>query len=1015
MLRQWAAITAIGLAHLLGVSDTIANDALAYSFNPSNADSLFSVENGKTEAAEADGGKIIRWHITAGQTSRLAIRSDNPIFQRLRYYDRFDFEFRITGGEISSLDMQALGHVSGPYQCKVHEWHLSVHTSTEPEWKRRQIDLTRPAWYPWDNPDGEGGDFFRLSCLALMPDTVVELRNLRLSRAILNLKPDFEQPITWPVLTRNKDGSILYTARYMIRNSAGRPVEVESSVASKHRRFAVTLRNADVSDGEEEGAKVRLKNGKVATYELTAAMTADDVKATEELYSEPLKVTFAIAGEPESACVWQGFLVRPLSPELKRQVIIPQQNLELIRKRLSAGDADIRKLLVLDNVLKAADELVTKKFLHIPTDHMNCMNKWIGDWRPEDSMPEIVNTKTGEREFGTDRAGYTWKVYFGYPGFALENLGKAYLYTGDEKYAEKAVELFGLYASQYPELLWMPRSAQTLPWDRSPVVLCESRVAMSSSYGSNMFFKWHCKLLSMTADSPAWTEEKRRDVYMGFVLPYATELMKFPGGINNMTDVTNHNLLLMGIVFDDATMVRHATMTDSGIISRLGDIDEDGFSSEGRPLNYHYAGMTEYLPALSYLANSGLALKYPKDNLLAAFRMPFKRAALNGLVPNSGDCGLGQRVGPKGLADDFISIFPDEDWLYDAGASPFTASLAGKKLGSDGWMKLLSTEPVLFRHAGLAVLRSGSTVDTQVMATLDYGRNVMHAALDRNHITLTAFGKIFAHGTGSLYNLGSSGIKSDDPRLNAFISVHSIAQNLVVVDQKDQLPAVGRLLAYSPGPDLQVVASRVDGIAPGVGHVRALALVKGVAVVLDRLESEQDHVYDFAYHNFGELGLGDGWNSTPSATPLGTAANYDNIIDLKKLQGSGNIRLEWDLTGQTAPQKGKDASSEEKLPPVKLSLWQNNSAAGELYTGITGLNNPNTGFTPDKVPSLFHRIRGKTAEFATVLEPHKGKTLIQSVQFPSQSSVKIAWADGSQTEMALDALLKEYSCERKEE
>jgi hypothetical protein len=137
------------------------------------------------------------------------------------------------------------------------------------------------------------------------------------------------------------------------------------------------------------------------------------------------------------------------------------------------------------------------------------------------------------------------------------------------------------------------------------------------------------------------TPEARARIYKGFVLPYATELMKFPGGISNMTDITNTNRLTLGLVFNDANLVRFALLSEPGLISRLGDIDEDGFSSEGRPPNYHMAAMDEYFPAMAALHNSGLQIKYPKERLIAAVKMLYERATLWDVVPNTGDCGRG--------------------------------------------------------------------------------------------------------------------------------------------------------------------------------------------------------------------------------------------------------------------------------------------------------------------------------------------------------------------------------------
>ena len=979
--------------------------------NEYDAAALFEVMNGSIEKATIDGAPVLRWHVNAGQSSQLSMRRDHPLFDALRYYGVFDFEFRIAGGELSSIDFRALGHVTGIRSYKAHEWHVAVRTTQKGVWHRRQLTLTRPNWLPWDNPDGEGTGYFRFDGLGLLPGTVVELRNVRLVRPPVLLKPYYQYPITWPVLETNEAGDATYSITHRVLNAAGRPVTVEAKVLSANRRFHVTVRHA--KEGAAPGAataQVPLKNGRTADFTVQATMKAADIAATEELYTERLQLSFGAVDAPEAACHWEGAIVRPLSPGIKRQVIFPEAELQQIRDGVGAGDAQIRKLAGYDKVIGEADTFLAKKLLHIPSSNEHPGSFWVGSWRPGDFMTEAVDTKTGERQTGTQIASITWKKYFGYPGYACENLGKAYLYTGDEKYVKKGIEFFKLYARQYRELRWGPIFGGT-PWDNDgPPLLCSSRVAVSSTYGTNMNFKWHCRLLSMIAESPSWTDEDMRDVYLNFVLPYATELMKFPGPISNMTDITNHNVLLLGIVFRDANLVRWATRTDPGIISRLRDIDNDGFSSEGRPLNYHFAAMAEFVPSIGYLARSGLPVQYPGEKLLAAVRMPYYRCSLTGYVPNSGDCGRGRSAGRIWLAESLIPIFPDEGWLYDAGASPLQLHLAGRKSGRDAWRKLIHTGPHLFREAGMAIVRSGDTAQEQVMATLDYGRNVFHAGLDRNQITLSAFGKVYTHGPGSLYNAGSGGIvRSNDARLNSFVSHGSLSHNVIMVDAQNQLPAVGRLLAWSDAPAMQVAVSRVGGVRPGVGHTRGLVLTDGVLVLLDRVESQEEHTYDFVYHNFGTLAPGEGWTAQPEQKPLATTANYGSIVDLKRLAGAGPIRLEWDLSWQIRPgPQAKLRDAGDQPPPVKLALWQLPVKGGRVYTGSTALNNPNTGNTPEGTPTIFHRVRAKTAHFVTVLEPFKEAPRVTGVEAAGADGITVVFGDGRRVTVRLGELVREH-------
>ena len=223
-----------------------------------------------------------------------------------------------------------------------------------------------------------------------------------------------------------------------------------------------------------------------------------------------------------------------------------------------------------------------------------------------------------------------------------------------------------------------------------------------------------------------------------------------------------------------------------------------------------------------------------------------------------------------------------------------------------------------------------------------------------------------------------------------FCGAGSLGQNVILVDQQNQARAIGSLLGWSDKPADQYVTAKVDGIAPGVSHTRSLILREGLVIVLDQVRSENEHTYDFVYHNFGSLQPGPGWTSTPFTTPLGTTANYESLADLQKLSGTGPVRLGWDLTAQVKPPKpvptpapGKTAPTPQPTPipePVHLALWQLAPDKAEIYTATTGMNNPNTAEVPSPAPSLISRARGKTVSFITVLEPWRDKPTVTGLE-----------------------------------
>lgn len=946
---------------------------------------LWATENGRVEA-DAEG--VLRWELDAGKNAALALRPTHPLFARLKDFNRFEFEFRIAGGRVDHLNFVAQGHVSGTRRYKVFEWQLAASTTPRDRWLVRLLDLERPNWFPWDKPEGNRPRF-QFDAVALEPGTVIELRNLRLMAPPLAIKPFFEFPITWPRRSEGPEGGVTYTFTPQVLNISGGPLKVTAKVVSQHKHFTVAV----------EPASLEVENGKVAEFKVTATMTAKEIAATPELFSESVRIAFAANDTPETASAFEMTVTRPLSKAITQPFVLSEADREYVRAK--GMDPEVRKALGVDAILREADKFLNVRLEHIPTGHMmGRMNFWPtvpGSQPPAryqigEAMPEIVNPVTGEKEMGTELAGRVWKEYLGLSGQVTEKLGLAYFFTGDEKYAAKAVELLELWAKQYGELDWAVQ--WEVPWSNGPAQLSSSRLAGTSSYGGNFLMRWTMRMLGLIADSPSLTPEARQRIYEGFILPYATESAKFPGGINNMSDIANHNLLVMGLVFDDANLVRQALATDAGLLARLGDIDADGFSSEGRPPNYHLAGMNEYLPAIAYLLNSGLKIDIPKERLLAALRMPYERATLWGVIPNTGDCGRGGfRVGASSQADEIVSLFPKESWLGDiARGGSLPAKIRNLQTGhvpdKEAWRGLLDTKPRLFRDAGFAILRSGDTPETQIMATLDYGRNLMHAHLDRNQITLAAFGKIFTHGPGTLYNLGggSGVIPNPDPKLQSFCRAGSLGQNVVLVDAQDQQPAIGELVSWSDDPANQHVTARVAGIAPGVSHTRTLALRDGLVILIDRMEAETERDFDFVHHNFGKLSLGAGWHGTPEKNPLAESANYPNLEGLERLTGAGPLHLTWDLTNELPP-PAKDKAPAEHPQPLGLALWQLPVGGSSVFTASTGLNNPNTFQMPAAAPSLITRAHGKSATFVTVLEPFKEGPTVTSIEGNSETLI----------------------------
>jgi hypothetical protein len=209
-----------------------------------------------------------------------------------------------------------------------------------------------------------------------------------------------------------------------------------------------------------------------------------------------------------------------------------------------------------------------------------------------------------------------------------------------------------------------------------------------------------------------------------------------------------------------------------------------------------------------------------------------------------------------------------------------------------------------------------------------------------------------------------------------------------MVDQQDQLPAIGTLLAWRPDPARQVAAARVPSVRPGVDHTRALVLTQGVLVVLDRITSKESHTYDFVYHNFGAATPGSGWTAAP-AEPLGRTANYEHIVDPQRLSGSGPVRLTWQVTDS-----------------ARLALWQLAPAGATAFLGTTGMNNVQTKEIPAPAPTLFTRVTAPEATYLTVLEPYRDTPRVTAVAPHGDDGLTITFQDQTTLTLSLAELLQ---------
>jgi hypothetical protein len=165
----------------------------------------------------------------------------------------------------------------------------------------------------------------------------------------------------------------------------------------------------------------------------------------------------------------------------------------------------------------------------------------------------------------------------------------------------------------------------------------------------------------------------------------------------------------------------------------------------------------------------------------------------------------------------------------------------------------------------------------------------------------------------------------------------TLAHNTLTVDERSQQPAQGRCEAFLATNGFSAVMAEAGKIDDGVEFHRTIALVgTNLILVLDQIKSEATHVYDLAYHNYGQF-------AAPDAPrfELPDKPGYSYLRDTRAKTSSSPFQLKFDMAQGS------------------LTRWA--LAGGEQTTIITG-----TGVgrhTEDRVPLVIARREGRSTAY----------------------------------------------------
>ncbi len=508
---------------------------------------------------------------------------------------------------------------------------------------------------------------------------------------------------------------------------------------------------------------------------------------------------------------------------------------------------------------------------------------------------------------------------------AVRDLGLAYRFTREVRYARHAAAILLSYAGRYQSYPRHNTRGQDAVGGGKVLAqtLDESVWLIPLSWGYDMI--WDTL-------SPA----DRERIEAGVLLPAAELIREHKMRVHNIQCWKNSAVGLVGLVTGREDLVRDAVDDpDRGFRRQISEgVTADGLWYEGS-LGYHAYTLQALWPLAEAMRHAGVDLY--SDRYRSALIAPLNLALPDGDPPGFND-SRGSNV--RNLA-------PLYELAYARWKAPeFGSLLAGSTRESlqallHGQEKLpggpvVPEQSVLMRDAGFAVLRVRAADRVDALA-VRFGRHGGgHGHPDKPGIVLHAAGMLMAVDPGSI----AYGVP-----LHQQWYRQSVAHNTVVVDSKSQSTADGTLETWEAGEGKAALVATANEAYPGVKMRRSLSLAaKGrQSTITDAFEvsSDGEHSYDWVLHVEGQLSSS---LKFAPCEPAGDANGYQHI------------------TGWQCAATDSDWEATWTNGSARLVLRMKGAPGTRVYRGVGPGRNPTDG-----VPLVLVRRRGMGTTFDSTL------------------------------------------------
>jgi hypothetical protein len=630
-------------------------------------------------------------------------------------------------------------------------------------------------------------------------------------------------------------------------------------------------------------------------------------------------------------------------PDRHPLVYYTPAEIEQIKRLIAGGDASLPQVRQYQSFKASADKWVVETVTVDPKGSEYLQMR--GGLCPKDSASlthERLPDRTWHHECPRCNTVYEGDVYDSWGRGAenmhfareVQDLGLAYAFVGDERYAGQAREILLQFAQTYTGM-------------KTPVM---------EEY-LNLFY-WSSYLVTgydLVYESPVFSRQDRALIEGGLFRPLADTILRIAQaeGRNNRGVHAITGAGAIAFLLRDRDMVEFCLNSPDDVnatppgtfpcgLAYLMEncVDEDGLWIER--MGYHWytvgglinitepayrAGINLYqLPRLRAMFTGPPLLAAPGSGRDRGSRLPLDQYQLIQLrAPDPLFEKILARVDAHNIAVNARTLWMTPNWP----ANPDEPPLALKSKNFTGW--------------GYAILRSGAAPAENFlsMVWLDHAISGGHAQSQKFGVTYYAGGRSWTSAPGGSYT---------NPMGDAWAR-RAVSQNALTVDGLPQKISFGKATAFHAGPRLQLFKAVEDEAYPGVTHERLLMLADGYALDLCRASSDRERQYDLAHRYTGEMTSSLPRQARPG--PLGWRAGYEFVDGLWSVRTSESWWADWRQDAEHA---------------LRVTV------AGGPATEVIG------GVAPGSSLMTLVRRYGKQATFVSLLEAYGAQPTITAAE-----------------------------------